>query len=81
MNLLDKLMVCPVFHQHEHTLNPTFRGWSEFLGKELTLSHLKRFRGTKRLSGYVWFRLKRLSGTKFSDRRKTHGFIDKNHDV
>lgn len=31
--------------------------------------------------GYVWFCLKRLFGTKFTNRRKTHGFIRKNHVV
>lgn len=59
----------------------TFRGWSKFWVTGPVLSYLKRFRGTKRLCGYVWFRLKRLSGTKFSNRRKTNGFIYKNHVV
>ena len=61
---------------------PSYIPWLiKILGHGPVLFHLKRFRGTKCLCGYVWFRLKRLFGTKFTNRRKTPRFIDKNHDV
>ena len=70
---LDKITLCLSASSNSQFNSQSSSPARWFLGNNRLISHivhtlfrLKRFRGTKRLCGYVWFRLKRLFGTKWT---------------